>query len=473
MKIKVINLLLGLFFTSSLLAQTNFSGTWNATLNVAGSLRLVLHVQQQQDDTYTASLDSPDQNATGIKCDNATATGNTFTFAIDKLKVRYTGNLINDTTLSGTFTQGASLPLDFHRTSVPFVAKPIVRPQTPMPPFPYKIEEVIYTGNGLQYGGTLTIPQGKGKFPAVLLITGSGQQDRDETIFHHKPFAVLADVLTRDGFVVLRVDDRGKGNSTGNFANSTTADFAKDVNASVDYLKSRTEVNDKKVGLMGHSEGGMIAPMVASQRTDINFIILLAGPGIKIVDLMAEQNADVEKSLGINAALADDFKPYFKTILENSNSTSDTMQLLQKTMQTLNDFASKTDSNSLKTLNIFTDKERELYAQELVKGFSSPWFKYFLQFDPEPYLTKLRKVKVLALNGSKDIQVNASQNLPAIRNDLVAGKTKQFEVKELQGLNHLFQTCNKCTVQEYGELEETFSPVALQTIIEWLNKNVK
>lgn len=473
MKMRVTNLLLCLLFTSGLFAQTNFSGIWNATLNVAGSLHLVLHIQQQQDGTYVATLDSPDQNATGIKCDKATATGNTFTFTIDKLRVSYTGNLINDTTLSGTFTQGASLPLEFHRTGTPVVAKPIVRPQTPKPPFPYKSEEVIYNGNGLQYGGTLTIPQGKGRFPAVLLITGSGQQDRDETIFHHKPFAVLADALTRDGFVVLRVDDRGKGNSTGDFANSTTADFTKDVNASLDYLKSRTEVNDKKVGLLGHSEGGMIAPMVASQRTDINFIILLAGPGVKIVDLMAEQNAAVEKSVGINASLADSFKPYFKTILENSNYTNDTTQLLQKIMQSLNDFAAKTDSNALKTLNIYTEKERELYAHELVKSFLSPWYKYFLQFDPEPYLTKLKKVKVLALNGSKDIQVVASQNLPAIRNDLIEGKTKTFEVKELPGLNHLFQTCNKCTVQEYGELEETFAPIALQTIIVWLNKNVK
>ena len=150
----------------------------------------------------------------------------------------------------------------------------------------------------MQYGGTITIPQGNGNFPAVLLITGSGQQDRDETIFNHKPFAVLADAFTRDGFVVLRVDDRGIGNSTGNFATSTTADFVKDVNASVDYLKTRHEVNDKKIGLLGHSEGAMIAPMVASQRKDIDFIVLLAAPGVKIIDLMAEQNAAVLRSTG-------------------------------------------------------------------------------------------------------------------------------------------------------------------------------
>jgi pimeloyl-ACP methyl ester carboxylesterase len=473
MKMKYTMFLLAVLISGSINAQTNFSGIWNGSLNVAGSLRLVLHVQQQQDGTYTASLDSPDQNAAGIKCDKATADGNTFTFTIDKLRVSYTGNLINDTTLSGTFTQGASLPLDFHRTEVPFVAKPIVRPQTPKPPFPYKSEEVIYNSNGLQYGGTLTIPEGKGRFPAVVLITGSGQQDRDETIFHHKPFAVLADALTRDGFIVLRVDDRGMGNSTGDFSNSTTADFANDVNASVNYLKSRTEVNDKRIGLLGHSEGGMIAPMVASQRSDIKFIVLLAGPGVKIVDLMAEQNAAVEKSLGINTALADSFKPFYKTILENSNTTSDTTQLFQKTMQSLNDFAAGKDSNSLKTLHIYTANERELYAHELVRAFNQPWFKYFLQFDPKPYLTNLKKVKVLALNGSKDIQVIASQNLPAIRNDLMEGKTKHFEVKEIPGLNHLFQTCTKCSVAEYGELEETFSPVALQTIIDWLNKNVK
>ncbi len=477
MKIKAFWIIIGLSAANFLHAQTNFSGIWNATLNVAGQLRLVLHVTQLNDGSYSGTLDSPDQNVSGIPCDkvevNTNATGSTLSFTINKIKVSYTGKLLNDSTLSGTFTQGVNLPLDFHRTNSPFTATQILRPQTPKPPFPYKSEEVIYNNNGLQYGSTITAPQGSGKFPAILLITGSGQQDRDETIFNHKPFAVLADALTKDGFVVLRVDDRGIGKSTGNFATSTTADFVNDVNASIEYLKTRPEVDVKKIGLLGHSEGAMIAPIVASQRKDINFIILLAAPSVKIIDLMAEQDAAVEKSTGINAVAADDFKPVYKEILETVLNTPDTMLAKQKALQILNDWSVKKDSNSLNALGFESATDRELYAQEIIKLFSNPWFKYFIQFDPQPYLTKLKKVKVLALNGSRDIQVIAQQNLPALKNDLEEGGTKNFEVKEIPGLNHLFQTCTKCSVAEYGQLQETIAPVVLQTITNWLNKNVK
>ena len=473
MKLYSVLTVLCLFFVNLLNAQTNFSGIWNGTLNIAGSLRLVLHVTQAPDGSYAATLDSPDQNAAGINCDKVTITGTTLVFTIDKIKVSYTGNLVNDTTLSGTFTQGASIPLNFHRTATPFVAKVMNRPQTPKPPFPYKSEEVVYSGKGLQYGGTITIPQGKGDFPAVLLITGSGQQDRDETILNHKPFAVLADALTRDGFIVLRVDDRGVGNSTGNFQNSTTADFVTDVNASIEYLKTRKEVDDKKIGLLGHSEGGIIAPVVASQRKDIDFIVLMAAPGVKIIDLMAEQNAAVQKSMGLNTAIADNYKSVYKQIIDVDLSNTDTAITQQKSLQILNEFAAKTDTASLMALQLVSPQNKMNYAQAMYKAINAPWFKYFMQFDPQPYLTNLKKVKVLALNGSKDIQVSAQQNLPAIRNALADGKTKTFDVKELPGLNHLFQTCNKCTVGEYGELEETIASLALQTIISWLNKNVQ
>ena len=216
MKTRFSILLMSLFAYNIMYAQADLSGVWNGTLNVAGELHLVLHVTQLADGAYSGTLDSPDQNVSGIKCDTVTVntnlSGSTLNFAISKIKVSYTGKLLNDSTLSGTFTQG------------------IIRPQTPKPPFPYKSEEVFYNGNGLQYGGTITIPQGKGSFPAVVLITGSGQQDRDETIFNHKPFAVIADALTRDGFVVLRVDDRGKGNSTGkNRGNGTHKKFRKGI----------------------------------------------------------------------------------------------------------------------------------------------------------------------------------------------------------------------------------------------------
>ena len=477
MKITFIIFISGLLSYNQLHAQTNFSGTWNGTLNVAGQLHLVLHVTQLSDGTYSGKLDSPDQNVTGVVCDKvesaSDSSGNTLTFTIDKLHVSYTGKLLNDTTLSGIFTQGAKVPLDFHRNDVPYVAKQINRPQTPKPPFPYKSEEVIYNANGLQYGGTITIPQGDGTFPAVLLITGSGQQDRDETIFGHKPFAVLADALTRDGFIVLRVDDRGVGNSNGNFAASTTADFVNDVNASIDYLKTRHEVNDKKVGLLGHSEGAMIAPIVASQRKDIDFIVLMAAPGVKIIDLMAEQNAAVMRSSGIDSPFSEKYKLLYTQLITTIIHTPDTAIAKRNALQILNNWQANADSNDLRKLGIYSQNNNEAYINQLIAACSTPWFKYFIQFDPQPYLTKLKKVKTLALNGSKDIQVVSQQNLPAVRSALVDGRTRTFTVKELPGLNHLFQTCTTCTVSEYGQLEETIAPVALQTITSWLNDNVK
>ncbi|MEP6684822.1 MAG: alpha/beta fold hydrolase [Parafilimonas sp.] len=474
MKIKLLILVSGLLMYNHIHAQTNFSGTWNGTLNIAGQLHLVLHVTQLNNGMYSGTFDSPDQNATGIKCDTVeTTTDSTLTFTINKLHVSYTGKLLNDTTLSGTFTQGAKVPLDFYRTDVPYVAKQINRPQTPKPPFAYKSEEVIYNANGLQYGGTITIPQGNGTFPAVLLITGSGQQDRDETIFSHKPFAVLADALTRDGFIVLRVDDRGIGNSSGNFAASTTADFANDVKASVDYLKTRHEVNDKKVGLLGHSEGAMIAPMVASQRKDIDFIILMAAPGVKIIDLMAEQNAAVMRSIGIDSSFSEKFKLLYAQIITTIINAPDTATAKRNALQIISNWKVNADSINLHKLGFYTQHDDEDYINQLMLTGSSAWFKYFIQFDPQPYLTKLKKVKVLALNGSRDIQVVSQQNLPAVRSALVQGRTRKFDVKELPGLNHLFQTCTTCTITEYGQLEETIAPIALQTITSWLNDNVK
>jgi alpha/beta superfamily hydrolase len=477
MNLKLLLASIPVFFLGDLKAQDDLSGAWNGTLNVAGQLRLVLHVTQSPDGTYSGKLDSPDQNVSGILCDTVMVkpdtSGSVLTFTINKLKVSYTGKLVDDSTFSGTFTQGAKLPLDFHRTGAPFTARKINRPQTPKPPFPYQSQEVVYNGNGLQYGGTITIPPGNGPFPALVLITGSGQQDRDETIFNHKPFAVLADALTRDGFVVLRVDDRGIGNSTGNFATSTTADFATDVNVSVEYLKSRREVNNSKIGLLGHSEGAMIAPMVASQRKDIDFIVLLAAPGVKIIDLMAEQNAAVMRSAGIDSVFSESFRQMYPQLMTALVNANDSNAAVQNALPVLQSWQSKQDTTSLYKLGFKSTAELHQYIRETYAVVSAPWFKYFINFDPQQYLTKLKKVKVLALNGSRDIQVVASQNLPAVRSALVAGKTKTFDTKELPGLNHLFQTCHKCTVMEYGQLEETISPVALQTITDWLNQNVK
>ena len=453
-------------------AQTNkFVGTWEGMLNIGVELRIVFHIAEDGKDRLVSTADSPDQSAFGLKCDTTVINNNTVTIKMKDLNASFSGKLINDSTIDGTFTQSAGIPLTLKKTEKVLERR---RPQTPKPPYLYKSEDVEYNNadKTLNYGATITIPEGKGPFPAAVMITGSGPQDRDESIMGHKLFAVIADHLTRKGFIVLRVDDRGVAKSTGNFGEATSEDFAKDVNSSVDYLLSRPEVDKKKVGLIGHSEGGMIAPMVAAKRKDINFIVLLAGPGVQIIDLMAEQNAAIAKSGGASRQTVNEIRPLFKSAVSTVMNAPDSNTAIKNLTAFTESWAATKSKEVLKELGLETVKQRNGYCVEMVKEFQFPWFRYFILFSPSQYLEKL-KCKVLALNGDKDIQVIASQNLPGIEASLKKSKSKVYEIKEMPGLNHLFQACKKCTINEYGELEETISPAVLNIISNWLEKNVK
>jgi pimeloyl-ACP methyl ester carboxylesterase len=324
----------------------------------------------------------------------------------------------------------------------------------------------------LHYGATITIPEGTGPFPAAIMITGSGAQNRDEEIMGHKSFAVIADHLTRKGFIILRVDDRGVGKSTGKFSEATSLDFAGDVNVGLNYLLSRPEVDKNKIGLIGHSEGGMIAPMVATNRGDISFIVLLAAPGVKIIDLMTEQNRAILLSVGINEQAVDAYHPLYKNLINKIVTAPDSITAWAAVRKTMDDWVARTSKVIVEDMGMDDAGRRDTIATTFVQTIYSPWFKYFLMFDPTPLLEKLN-TKVLALNGDKDIQVIASQNLPGIEAALRKSKSRVYQVQELPGLNHLFQTCNKCTLDEYSQIEETFSPIALQIISDWLIKNVK
>jgi uncharacterized protein len=348
------------------------------------------------------------------------------------------------------------------------------RPQTPQPPFPYTADSLVYTApaDSLSYGVTLTIPSGKGPFPAVLLITGSGPQDRDENILGHKSFAIIADYLTRKGYLVMRVDDRGVGLSTGNFKLSTSYDFAKDVNNHIDFLKQRQDVDKMKIGLLGHSEGGMIAPMVASTRKDIDFVVLLAGPGIPIVQLMAGQNAAILKSSGIDAVAATSYSEFFGKVMPKIAAAPDSI-VAAKILKTELDIwrGSENKNRVVATTGIYDEKSEINYINQVVKQIYSPWFRAFLLFDPQPYLKKLT-CKLLALNGDKDIQVLPDANLQGIKQSLQAGGNKSFTIELMPGLNHLFQTCKACTATEYGVLTESFSVAALDKIGSWLQQEI-
>ena len=474
MKYKLVASLALFAFVTQGLAQTEkkILGTWEGKLNVGVELRIVFHIKENGAGGLLSTADSPDQSAFGMKCDTTFLAGENVTIEMHKVSASFTGKLIDDSTIEGTFTQTAKVSLRLKKGESK--EPPRKRPQTPQSPYPYKSEEVGYdnSNKSLHFGATITIPSGNGPFPAAVLITGSGPQNRDEEILGHHPFAVLADALTRKGMVVLRVDDRGVGKSTGDFTAATSADFAEDVNTSINYLISRPEVEKNKVGLIGHSEGGMIAPMVANQRKDINFIILLAGPGIKIIDLMTEQNMAVLRSLGISQPSLDVYAPFYKQLITVMADNTDTAASRIKATSIFEKWLAETKEPVIRELGFESKKDQQEFIRDIVTGFSGKWFKYFLAFDPTPYLQKLN-CKVLAINGDKDIQVIATSNLAGITAALKQSKVKNPEIKALPGLNHLFQQCKKCTVQEYGELEETFSPTALQIITDWFEKNVK
>ncbi len=469
----IITFLLSFTIAATFAQQNKFTGIWEGKINVGVSLRLVFQFSQNEDKTLTAVLRSPDQSPKPLLADTAWISGDSIYTTSKKFGISFSGALTGDSSINGTIVQGVPIPLQLKKVSSVAEAK---RPQTPLPPFPYNSKDVEYTNadKSVSFGGTLTWPQVPAgtnyikapTYPVALLITGSGAQDRDENIFMHKPFAVIADYLTKRGFAVLRVDDRGVGKSTGNFATATTQDFANDVEAGINYLKTLPQIDTFHIGMIGHSEGGMIAPIVASRRKDIKFIVLLAGPGVPIKQLMSEQIYASSKAEGNSEEVSKLGSKLYLEALTAVQSNTDTAVARQKIVEQL----SKSYPENKKlydSLELNTPGNQNKYASGRIQSLTAPWYKYFSSFDPTPYLQKL-SCDVLALNGEKDIQVSAASNLAGIRAALKKSKSKKYDVKQLPGLNHLFQTCKKCSVAEYGELEETFSPEALKIVGDWL-----
>jgi pimeloyl-ACP methyl ester carboxylesterase len=412
-------------------------------------------------------MDSPDQGAKGLKIDSITLDKATLAFQMKSISGKYEGKLSAlGTEAAGTWSQaGMSLPLILKKTAKPTELK---RPQTPRPPFPYKLIEVTYPNKAgaVTLAGTLTEPEGPGPFPAVILISGSGPQDRDETIFEHKPFLVLADALSRRGIAVLRVDDRGIGGSTGNLMNSTSDDFASDVLAGIALLKSRPEIDAKHIGLLGHSEGAIIAPMVAARSPDVAFIVLLAGTGLPGEDILYLQGQAVLKAMGLGEKqlkeqldLQKRFFAILKTEKDEKAADARMRELAKAAQATL----------SAEERMVIGDIDALVMAQ--LKMIRTPWFRYFLSYDPRSALAKV-KCPVLALVGQKDCQVPPKENLSQIEKALKAAGNTAITVKELPGLNHLFQTCTTGAPSEYAQIEETIAPAALAEIVGWITRQV-
>ena len=452
-------LLAGLALSSSLSAQ-DISGAWHGKLSLpTGSLTIVFHISQTEQDVYVTTLDSPDQGANGIKTQTTSFNDSTLIIQIPVIHASYKGKLNSDNTINGTFTQGMPLPLNLKKGEA---SRP-KRPQEPQPPFPYRSEEVTVRNerDEINLAGTLTLPEKGTKFPAVVMVTGSGAQNRDEEIMGHKPFFVIADYLTRNGIAVLRCDDRGTAASQGTHATATNEDFATDTEAMVNYLRSRKEINAKKIGIIGHSAGGIIAFIVAKKDPSIAFVVSLAGAGVRGDSLMLKQVELISKSQGMPDAVWQGMKPSIRNRYAILQQTDKTPEELQKELYA--DVTKTMSPEQLKDLNTI----QQLSAQ--ISSMTSPWYLHFMRYDPAQDLKKL-KCPVLALNGEKDIQVDAAMNLAAIQERITGNGNKNVTVKAYPNLNHLFQTCKKGTLAEYGQLEETINPEVLKDIIEWIRK---
>jgi pimeloyl-ACP methyl ester carboxylesterase len=434
-------------------AQTPASpvaGSWEGAIDAgAVKLRIGAVITVKPDGVLSATMDSPDQGAFDLPLSNVTFADGVLKFALVRANGAFEGRLnAAGTEIAGTWTQGMALPLVLKR--VEKILRPN-RPQEPKPPFPYVSEEIpIVNAPGMAVlAGTLTRPQGPGPFPAVVLITGSGAQNRDEEIFGHKPFLVLADHLTRRGIAVLRYDDRGVGRSTGKFASATSEDFAGDAWAAWQTLSTRPEIDAKRIGLLGHSEGGLIASMLAAAHPEVAFVIMAGGPGVPGDQVMMAQSKAILKASGASddaiAANTDLQKQIFAILREETSM-----------------------ARIAERLGAIPAGSKEASAA-LVRQSASPWMRFFVTYDPAPALAKVR-CPVLALGAELDLQVLPGQNLPVIEAALKQGGNRDVTVVRLPGLNHLLQPARTGLPAEYAQIETTIAPAALDAITAWIQK---
>jgi pimeloyl-ACP methyl ester carboxylesterase len=450
--------------------QVDLSGSWSGKLSLPKTLKLtiVFNFQKDAEGKYTATMDSPDQGAKGIPTESVTIREDSIIVKVPSIMGSYEGKIFSDSMkIDGKWKQGG-MSLDLAVYKVDKVEE-VKRPQEPKEPFPYKVEEVTFENktHKLTLAGTLTIPMEGSNFPAAILITGSGGQNRDEELLGHKPFLVIADYLTRNGFAVLRYDDRGIAKSTGDYSLATTEDFTIDALSAVDYLKTRNEINHSKIGLIGHSEGGMIAPIAATQSDDIAFIVMMAGIGITGDSILFLQGELIQRAEGTSEEEIQKSTRVQRKIFTLIKEINDDEVLKNKIEEIFREeyaLLSAEDKSKMGNPEVFLNTQ--------MKTITSPWFKSFVKYDLVPILEKV-KCPVLAINGEKDLQVPPQENLSAIEAALKRGGNKNYETKMLPGLNHLFQTSKTGAISEYGQIEETISPLALETMLNWLKKIAK
>jgi alpha/beta superfamily hydrolase len=433
-------------------ANADVSGTWLGSIPLGGvSLRVVFNLSKNTDGVFAGTMDSPDQGGFGIPISQITVHGRHVDLAAAGIGASFSGDLSADgSQLSGTATQaGQSTPLTLLKQPGPLDYR---RPQDPVAPYPYNSVDVTFANSdaGITLAGTLTWPQGAGPFTAAVLIAGSGPNNRNEELMNHRPFLVLSDALTRAGIATLRYDKRGVGLSGGDYAAATSPDFAADARAAVVYLRGQTSFVASTIGLIGHSEGGLLGPMAADANPDVAFLVLLAGPGVPGDQTLISQAHAISVAEGTppaQLAQADALNP---RIYACFRATSDPKEL-------------ETQLRAVLASSGATAAQQASALAEL----TTPWMRFFVTYDPAPVLTRTR-IPVLALNGSLDLQVLPDLNLPPIQQALQDAGNQQATVQKLEGLNHLFQHAATGSPMEYGTIDETMAPEVLAQIAGWI-----
>ncbi len=458
-------------------ADSSLAGRWEGSLALptGQSLRLVFNVARATGGGWTATMDSPDQGAFGIPLDSVRVDGDSLSLRVPAISGGYTGTRGPDGAITGTWTQGpGSLPLVLRRGTAP-TENP--RPQHPTPPFPYATEDVRFLNAtaGIELAGTLTLPEGAGPFPAVALVSGSGPQDRDQTLFGHKTFLVLADHLTRAGIAVLRYDDRGVGQSGGDFGRATSIDFAGDAAAAVTFLTRHPSVNPRQVGLIGHSEGGLIAPLVATgaggaPRADLAFTVLLAPPALSGEALLYLQGAAIARASGASDSVIGINRRVQERMFAIIRAEPDETRR-QAAMRTLLEELASQMTPAERAAQGMQPGNEEAWIRAQVASVGTPWFRTFMLYDPRPTLEQLT-TPVLALFGGLDLQVPADENRAALEAALARAGNTRATVTVVPGVNHLFQTARTGVPAEYGIIRETLAPTVLDTISAWIRAQV-
>jgi len=443
------NKILFLLLFVALQSQAQIEGYWKGQIDLGGQqLEMAFNINAAENG-YSATLDVPAQGAFDVPIDKTVFQDNHLQMTLSAMGASYSGTLKGEA-IEGEFTQhGMAFPLNLARGEK---EAPKARPQDPQPPFNYRAEEVTFTNKkeGNTLAGTLTIPEGDGPFPALVLVSGSGQQNRDEELMNHRPFWVIADYLSRRGVAVLRYDDRGMGGSTGEVLNATSMDFSYDAEAAFDFLLNRKEIKASQVGILGHSEGGIINFMVAERRPEVAFLVSLAGPAVNGIEVLKEQQAAILRAQGMTEEMVQfsgNANAQMFEIIEASNDREEADTLLRQLLKGWG--------------------YNEELTEQTVGQMASPWMYYFLKYDPTDAIVKTN-CPALLLNGSKDLQVLASQNLPAYEKIIAEHDKTNLTLREMPDLNHLFQHCETGSPTEYVEIEETISPEVLEIIVEFV-----